>query len=112
MKNKKFLVPFRVVVTICAALGWWGVLYPELTMTPDTYRIVYEETACEEAVYLQNDEMQELMELAGTSEWDFDNNIYETVLGAKPGQIRFRSRLFRNVTALYEQERGINDSGK
>lgn len=104
MKNNKLLVSFRVVVTICAALGWWGVLYPELTMTPDTYRIVYEESASE-----AERDMQEQSEMV---EWDFDNNIYETVLGAERSQIRFRSRLLMNVTALYEQERGINDSGK
>lgn len=101
MKMNKLLIPFRIFVTACAALGWWGVLYPELTMTPDTYKIVYEDEVSQE-YYVQ--------EQGEVVEWDLDSNIYETVLGADRSMLRFRSRLLMNMTALYEQERGINET--
>ncbi len=25
---------FRIIAGMCAALGWWGLLYPELALTP------------------------------------------------------------------------------
>jgi len=40
---KKNGIGIRVVCGICAAFCWWGLLYPELTMTPDTYKIYQEE---------------------------------------------------------------------
>lgn len=73
----------KAAACICAALGWWGVLYPELTLTPDTYVIVGEETAGGEAV--QKSEK--------VVEWDFTSDIYEKLLEAEAGQIQFKSRL-------------------
>ena len=75
-----------------------------LSMTPDTYRIVYENAAPEVNKDVQFD--------ASVVEWDLDNDIYETILSADPDCIRFRSRLLMNLTALSERERGINESGK
>ena len=101
---KKSEIGIRVLCSICAAFCWWGFLYPELTMTPDTYCIIYEETGAPTESYIQ--------EQAEMVEWKLDNDIYETVLGAERSQIRFRSRLLTNITAFCEQERGINESGK
>ena len=70
-------------------------------MTPDTYKIIYEDEVSQE-YYVQ--EQSEVVE------WNLNGDIYETVLGAERSQIRFRSRLLTNITALYEQERGINES--
>ncbi|MBQ2804121.1 MAG: hypothetical protein IJF07_09520 [Lachnospiraceae bacterium] len=94
----KIILPFRVALTLCAAWGWWGILYPELTMTSDTYRIVYEDGT------VQTD-----LEVV---EWDFDNDIYKCLLEADSSQIHFRSRLFTNINALQEQGRGIHESGE
>ena len=103
MKQNKLWISFRIFVTTCAALGWWGILYPELTMTPDTYKIVYEDTISQE-YYVQ--------EPGEVVEWNLDSDIYETLLGTERSRIRFRSRLLMNMTAWYEQERGINESDK
>ncbi|MCD7835613.1 MAG: hypothetical protein LUG83_02945 [Lachnospiraceae bacterium] len=32
----------KLLAWICAALGWWGIIYPEFTLTSDTCRIVDE----------------------------------------------------------------------
>lgn len=37
-KNRKERIRIRIVTALCAALGWWGLLYPELTLTPDTVK--------------------------------------------------------------------------
>lgn len=85
MKNR-LLETLRIVCCICAAFGWWGVLYPELTMTQDTYRIV-DETGCEPAI----EENQH---------WDLGREVYFKILEAEPGQIRFRSRLWEAIADL------------
>lgn len=79
-------------------MGWWGLLYPELTMTPSTYRIVNED-----GDVLESEEM---------AEWDFDSEIYWDILETDSSRIRFRSRLLMKYNALQEQGRGIHDSGK
>ena len=38
MKKKRLGI--RITIGLCAALGWWGLLYPELVLTPDTVRVV------------------------------------------------------------------------
>lgn len=92
--NKKKIVfiktGIRISLCVCAALGWWGALYPELTMTPDTYRVVTEDGA----VQIGEDVV----------EWDFDNPIYMEILNADRSRIRFRSRLFQTVSDCMEQK--------
>ena len=79
MKKNKLFLSLRIFLGGCAALGWWGLLYPELTMTPSTYQVVDEK-----GVVLESEE---------TTEWDFDRDIYWELLEAEPEQIRFRSKL-------------------
>ena len=67
MKKKRF--ELRSFLCVCAALGWWGFLYPQLTLTQDTYKIVYEDEAQQESPEKE--------------EWDFDSDIFEKILGAK-----------------------------
>lgn len=98
MKRNKLVLSVHILLSVCAVFGWWGLLYPELTMTPSTYRIVYEDATVQE-----QDNMVE---------WDFDDTIYWDVLKADRNQIRFRSRLVSNVSALQEQGRGIHESGE
>lgn len=86
----------RIILCICAAFGWWGLLYPELALTSDTYRIVDEDgVVCESET---------------DSEWSPDGSIYWKLLGADNGQVRFRSKLLDSLTALTEHRRGINES--
>jgi len=77
------LAVLRMVCTICVALGWWGMLYPDFTMTPDTYQVVWEENAVQ-----QEESMVE---------WDAEEEIYTMVLRAESGQIRFRSKLLSGI---------------
>ena len=98
MKKNKWILSIRFLLTVCAAYGWWGVLYPELTMTQDTYRIVMEDDAVQTE--------WEMIELEG------DENIYEAILEADSSQVHFRSRLLVNIEALQKQGRGSNESGK
>ena len=62
-----------------------GVIYPELTMLPSTYEIVYEETEATEAETVQTG--------PEVVEWNSDSQIYWKILEADPEQIRFKSRL-------------------
>lgn len=83
---KRYIVGIRITACICAALGWWGVLYPELTMTPDTYRVV--------------DESGSVQTESKVVEWDFDSDIYRQILNTDPGRLRFRSRLLQSAAEV------------
>ncbi len=85
MKNKLFGI--RIGLGICAALGWWGLLYPELTLTPDTVKVICEDEA-EEGTQAQG--------------WSFDSSLYWDILNAGPGKITFRSKLLTDFNAILE----------
>lgn len=86
MKKKWFGI--RMGLSICAALGWWGLLYPELTLTPDTVKVVYEDA--------KDDEQSQ------PQVWRFDSRLYWDILNASPGKITFRSRLLTDFNAILE----------
>ena len=98
MKKKQLSIFAHIIVSVCAVFGWWGLLYPELTMTPSTYNVVYEDSAVQVGENMV--------------EWDFDNDIYWKVLEADRSQIRFKSKLLMNISALQEQGSDIHESGK
>ena len=81
----RFIQVIRILTVALACYGWWGVIYPELTMLPSTYEIVYEETEAVEAETVQTG--------PEVVEWNSDSQIYWKILEADPQQIRFKSRL-------------------
>lgn len=87
MKNR-LLETLRIACCICAAMGWWGVLYPELTLTQDTYRII--------------DETGRELTLETYEHWDAGKDVYLKILEAEPDQIRFRSKLVEAIAHLGE----------
>lgn len=87
----------RILLFVCAALGWWGFLYPELAMTPDTYRVVEQDGMTRTEI--------EKKESSG-------NDIYWEVLNADSSQIRFRSKLFDSLAALADYRRTGHESGE
>ena len=74
---KKSEIGIRVLCSIFAAFCWWGLLYPEFTMTPDTYEICREDETL----------------IGNKAEWDSDKDIYRLFLETDREQIRFKSRL-------------------
>ena len=85
MRKRK--ISIRITATLCAALGWWGLLYPELTLTPDTVCVICEEDGKE---YFTD------------KEWSFDDSLYLELLGTDRDNIRFRSRLLTELSAFWE----------
>lgn len=91
-----------MAICICAAFGWWGVLYPELTMMPDTYRVVREEgTSPEESVSQKEQAYAENVGGSMAEEWDFDRDIYFEILQAPKGKVRFKSRLLMGLGEIF-----------
>ncbi len=86
MKKKWFGI--RMGLGIIAALGWWGLLYPELTLTPNTVKVVYDG---------QQDEAE--AQSPGQSP---DGSLYRDILNAPPGKITFRSKLLTDFNAILE----------
>lgn len=80
---------FRIVACICAAFAWWGMLYPELTLTPDTYEVLDEDGAVHREWNMV--------------EWDFDNEFYRELLKTDSDNIRFKSKLLTKIDALAER---------
>lgn len=85
MKRK---IAIRIVIGMCAAYAWWGMLYPELTLTPDTYVVL--------------DEEQIVQEVQNMVEWDLDSDIYRMLLEADSDKICFKSKLLTQIDALTE----------
>ncbi|MBD5460135.1 MAG: hypothetical protein HDR26_04225 [Lachnospiraceae bacterium] len=77
----------KKAIWLLAALGWWGVLYPELSLTQDTCRIVWTE------------DMQPEEELSQTQ-------IYYRLLSAEPEQIKIKSRLLEILASYFEKDKG------
>lgn len=86
MKKKWFGI--RMSIGICAALGWWGLLYPELTLTPDTVKVI------------QLSEDGESLTLS--QEWSFDSNLYWDIINAGSDRITFRSKLLTDFGSILE----------
>ncbi len=85
---KKRWLGIRLAAGICAALGWWGLLYPELALTPDTVSIQTE---------TQDGSLRKQQ-----TEWTFDGGLYQALLNAAPGSIRLRSRLLTDFALFWE----------
>lgn len=85
---RKGKIKIRIITALCAALSWWGLLYPELTLTPDTVRPVYEDA---------NGEI-----LSDSPEWGSGDSLYLELLGTNRDNIRFRSRLLTELSAFWE----------
>lgn len=80
-------IRIKKTMWIIFALGFWGVLYPELTLTEDTLRIVWEDGKEQE-------------------EWERESaaKIYYDLLQAEPKQIKIKSRLLEILAGLLEKE--------
>lgn len=90
MKKKWF--EFRIIAGLCATLGWWGLLYPELTLTPDTVKVSVE------------DEDGNLK--AVPQDWSFDSSLFLELLNADREQISFRSKLLTDFCSFWEALHG------
>lgn len=77
------------ILALCAAIGWWGALYPEFTLVEGTYRIV-----CEDEVAKAEENMIE-------SELD-SSRLYWSILDADCSQIRLRSKLLTDWREFHE----------
>ena len=82
---KKKWLGIRITIGLCAALGWWGLLYPELALTPDTVKV------CEEDG-----------EASPDRKWSFEDGLYLDILTADRDKVTFRSRLLTELDAFLE----------
>ncbi len=89
---KKRRAGFQIIISICAVLGWWGFLYPELILTPETVSIREEDETGSPS--------------APSEEWDLDSSLYLDLLNAGRDKITFRSRLLTNLNLFWEAFHG------
>lgn len=83
---KKKWLGIRVAIGLSAALGWWGLLYPELALTPDTVKVSGPDEA----------------EEPSAPAWNFDSSLYLDLLNADRDNITFRSRLLTEIKELFK----------
>lgn len=86
MKKKE--LGLRITAILCAALGWWGLLYPELTLSPETVKV--------------SDTSADGKDNTLPLKRSFDGSLYLDLLNAEPGQISFRSRLLTDISSFWE----------
>jgi hypothetical protein len=85
---KKRLTGIRITAVLCAALGWWGLIYPQFALTPDTVKVI------------QADGDGSGRDVTG--ETALDGSLLRDMLNAGEGCIRFRSRLYADLKPLVE----------
>lgn len=92
---KKIEKILRILLGIVAVCGWWGVLYPELTLTPDTYRIVTEDGSVQE----DNPMVEWRFSNDRYCKEDGDNrDIYRMLLEAGSSKITFKCKALEQIS--------------
>ena len=89
---KKRRIGFQIIISMCAMLGWWGFLYPELVLTPDTLDIKTVD---------ENGNLSDLPD-----DWDLDGSLYLDLVHAGQDKITFRSKLLANLNLFWEAFHG------
>lgn len=84
MKKKQTL---WLVIMLC----WWGFLFPELTFTEDSLRVVLAESE-------NNMEVRELEEQLSKDQWE----KYVDFLGAQPEQVKVKSKVWELIKNLWD----------
>ena len=84
---------FRAVVMMCAALGWWGIWFPELAVWADAVCVVEEE-------HSQNAVQQG----EKVVECDTVREICEGLRQADKGQIKVKSRLLQLIEQYLQKK--------
>lgn len=87
MKSK-----MKKMIWMLAAFGWWGVFYPELSLTRDTCRVVVTDSLTAQDREISEDEFCAMQ-------------IYFNLLSAEPEQIKIKSRLLETLTAYLEKDK-------
>lgn len=87
MKQKNLGI--RAIISMCLAIGWWDLWYPEITREADIYRVVYEEGT------VQNS--QEVVK------WELDEYTFYDFLSMDSDQIQFRSRLLEWIEEYFDK---------
>lgn len=80
---------YRAVLILCAALGWWGLWFPELAVWSDAV-VVREENAS-----VQQEE--------NVIEWETAQTLYRDLMQADRDQIQVRSRLLEWISGMFER---------
>lgn len=88
MKSRIGLI-WKKGMVILAALGFFGLLYPELCMLEDTCRVVYRTPSGKEQTLF--------VEKGG--------ELYYDLLSAEPEEIKIKSRLLEAVSAYFEKDK-------
>ena len=79
----------RMAAVLCAAIGWWGLWYPELATAADAYAIVQEDGT--------------VLSASEVMECEFDEETYAELLQADSSQVRFRSRFLQWLEEYFEK---------
>ena len=84
---------FRAVLLMCAALGWWGIWFPELAVWADAVCVVEEESS--------GDTVQQAEKVV---EYDTVREIYHGLRQADKTQIQVKSRLLQMIEQYLQKK--------
>lgn len=79
----------KKTVWVIAALGFFGLFYPELCMLEDTCKVVYSTS---------EDEQAEILMPEGSE-------LYYKLLSAEPEEIKIKSRLLEMLSTYFEKDK-------
>ncbi len=81
----------RSLIWIGAAIGWWGLWYPELVQYAGVYTVVTEDGTVQES--------------SEVVEYELDESFYQELFQADGTKLRFRSRLWQLAEEYLEKVR-------
>lgn len=91
------------ILAVCAALGWWGAIYPQFTMVKGTYEVVWEDNSRQMKTAVQEDTSRE----APVREKADGGEIFWEIMGAGRDKVQWKSRLlteFQNFAEAKEKD--------
>ncbi len=110
---KKKWREIKILFGICAAFGWWGALYPELMLLPDTYRVVIVEEDCSGEILPDKNSSSKIATKKEKAykvekyadDWRITEEMYQDILEAEGDRIVIKSKLWEDINTLIEEWR-------
>ena len=90
MKRKKAI---WLMIMLC----WWGFLFPELTFTEDSLRVVYKSQESGNALGDEGELPAEAIAKMEEGQWE----KYVALLNAKPEQVKIKSKFMEWLSTLW-----------
>ncbi len=90
----------QLTLTMILSAGWWGILYPNFSMTEDTFQALEQD----EAQHGKAAPDESIQEAAQDKSVQDKTETFFAMLNASPGEIQLKSRLLETIARVRGRE--------